>query len=345
MKKIALLIGCLLLAGITVHLVWDWWYSPAGDQAEAVIVIDRGSPLTSVAAELEARGLLRWPQLWTLAARLQKLDSRIKPGEYRIARNTSPAELLQALVQGRVIQYSVTLPEGISLAVALEILQQEGALQATLDGSGDSRLLALVAPEESAEGLFFPDTYIYSRGESDYDILRLAYRRMQAQLNSAWEERDVGLPYKTPYQALIMASIVEKETGLASEREQIAGVFVRRLDKGMRLQTDPTIIYGLGESFDGNLRRRHLEDAANPFNTYRHHGLPPTPIALPGAAAISAAVHPAAGEELYFVARGDGSHQFSRTLDAHQQAVTQYQLRRRKGYRSAPAVESERENP
>lgn len=337
MNKIVLLIGCLLLlSGIALRTAWVWWYSPMTGQSDAALFVDRGSSLSSVAAALEQQGALKWPRLWTLAARLQDLDGRVQRGEYSFPAGMSPAQLLEALVQGRVVQYSVTLPEGITLATAIDILQQQEPLLATLDDSRDQRLLALVAPRTSPEGLFFPDTYLYSRGETDLDILSLANRRMQELLRTSWSTRDPGLPYETAYEALIMASIVEKETGMAAERERIAGVFVRRLDQAMRLQTDPTVIYGLGTAYTGNLRRRHLEDAGNPFNTYRHRGLPPTPIALPGAAAIAAALHPAPGSALYFVARGDGSHQFSDTLEQHLQAVRQYQLRRREDYRSAP---------
>ena len=200
----------------------------------------------------------------------------------------------------------------------------------------DPRLLALVAPHSTAEGWFFPDTYSYVRNDCDIDILRQAHLRMQGMLAAAWQTRDEKLPYQDAYQVLTMASIVEKETGLAAEREQIAGVFVRRLQKRMRLQTDPTVIYGLGPEYQGNLQRKHLRDSSNLYNTYRHHGLPPGPIALAGEAALRAATQPAPGSALYFVARGDGSHVFSDTLEQHEKAVRNYQLNRRKDYRSSP---------
>jgi UPF0755 protein len=198
--------------------------------------------------------------------------------------------------------------------------------------------LGVDAPAGRApEGLFFPDTYVFSGATSDRDILRQAYRRMQSVLAEEWNSRAPNLPYRDAYEALIMASIVERETGVASERPTIAGVFVRRLQRDMPLQTDPTIIYGLGAGFDGNLRRRDLEDATNPFNTYTHRGLPPTPIALAGRAAIRAALQPASGDALYFVGKGDGSHQFSATLDEHEKAVRRYQIeQRRQDYRSRP---------
>ena len=188
------------------------------------------------------------------------------------------------------------------------------------------------------EGWLYPDTYVYHSGEGVSSVLRQAYQRMRGQLAEAWEQRAADLPYHSPYEALIMASIVEKETGVIAERPVIAGVFVRRMQKNMRLETDPTVIYGLGPQFDGNLRKKHLQDRTNPYNTYRQKGLPPTPIALAGRAALDAALNPAAGDELYFVARGDGSHQFSATLEEHNKAVRKYQIfRRKKDYRSAPA--------
>ena len=205
-----------------------------------------------------------------------------------------------------------------------------------LEGPADDRILELVAPIGQPEGFFFPDSYHYARGATDWDIVQRAHAQMRAILEQEWQGRAEDLPYETPYEALIMASIIERETGLPAEREEIAGVFVRRLLLGMRLQTDPTVIYGLGSNFDGNLKRKHLADKGNPYNSYRHSGLPPTPIALPGRADIHAALHPAAGDTLYFVARGDGGHVFSATLAEHEQAVRKYQLRRKKNYRSSP---------
>jgi UPF0755 protein len=346
MKKLLVLLTCLaIVAGVSLRAVLQWWESPSGARSEVTILVGEGSSLGSVAKELSAQELLRWPKMWRLIARLQGLDSQIKQGEYRFTAAATPASLLRALVVGQVVKYKVTLPEGISLSTALDILQAQEPMVKLLDGIDDPRLSQLVQPAASAEGLFFPDTYSYSRTDSDLGILSLAHRRMQEVLDSSWQEREPGLPYADAYEALVMASVVEKETGLAAEREQIAGVFVRRLRKNMRLQTDPAVIYGLGPDFDGNLRRRHLEESANPYNTYQHRGLPPTPIALPGRAAIEAAMHPAPGSALYFVARGDGSHQFSDTLAAHQQAVKTYQLGRRKNYRSAPSGKTTKGKP
>ncbi len=346
MKKLLLVFTCFaIVAGVSLRVVLQWWETPAEARNEVTILVGEGSSLGSVARELSAQKLLRWPKMWRLIARLQGLDSQIKQGEYRFTAAVTPASLLAALVSGQVVKYKVTLPEGISLHTALGILQAQEPMLKLLDGVDDPRLLSLVQPAASPEGLFFPDTYNYSRTDSDLGILSLAYRRMQEVLDSSWQQREPGLPYTDAYAALVMASVVEKETGLAAEREQIAGVFVRRLRKNMRLETDPTVIYGLGPDFGGNLRKRHLTDRANPYNTYRHKGLPPTPIALPGRAAIEAALHPAPGTALYFVARGDGSHQFSDTLAEHQQAVRTYQLSRRKNYRSAPTDKTTKGTP
>ncbi len=330
-----LVLVVLMLAGAGSYAAWQWWHTPVMPP-KTVLLVDRGESLANVAVELEQLGALRWPDLWTVAARLQGVDASIKVGEYGLDSARTPGELLAMLVAGDVRQYNVTLPEGIALAEALKILQQDTAIEPVLDGTDDPRLLALVAPYTHPEGLFFPDTYRFTRDQTDLEILAIAHQRLLDVLDSAWQQRAPGLPYDNAYQALVMASIVEKETGVVAERERIAGVFVRRLQRKMRLQTDPTVIYGLGKLYSGNLRRVHLEDESNSYNTYRHKGLPPTPIALPGAAAINAALNPAPGEDLYFVARGDGSHQFSSSLEAHNEAVRRYQLRRRENYRSAP---------
>ena len=217
------------------------------------------------------------------------------------------------------------------------VLAQNAELEHELSGVDDEKLKTLTRSRASAEGLFFPDSYQFERGASDWDVLSRAHAAMTVILEEEWQGREEELPYKNAYEALIMASIVERETGQPAEREEIAGVFVRRMNKGMRLQTDPTVIYGLGETFDGNLRREHLRDDNNVYNTYRHKGLPPTPIALPGRAAIHAALHPNQGASLYFVAKGDGGHYFSESLAEHQAAVRKYQLQRRQDYRSSPA--------
>ncbi len=336
-----LLLALVLITAIVAAAGWELlqrrWQEPLSVPASGyTLTVESGDSLRAVAARLHESGVLPYPRLLQAYGRWSGLDAQIKRGEYRLPAQLTMQELLQLLQQGQVIQYQVTLPEGITLRQAVALLQADEVLQAEMSGADDPRLLQLVQPHAHPEGLFFPSSYRFERGDSDWQLLQRAHAAMQAILDEEWPLRDEGLPYETPYEALIMASIIEKETGLAEERAQIAGVFVRRLLKGMRLQTDPTIIYGLGESFDGNLTRAHLRDGSNPYNSYRHHGLPPTPIALPGREAIRAALHPQAGDALYFVARGDGGHVFSATLEAHQRAVRKYQLRRRDDYRSSP---------
>mgnify|MGYP001812369006 FL=1 len=335
-----LLLGLGLLASLVAFGLTEIrqrWEAPLPiPEGGLALEVGAGESLGALARRLHEQGALPYPRLLTWYGRWTGQDQRLKRGEYRVTVGTTAETLLQLLESGDVVHYQVTLPEGITLGQALQILSNEEALATTLNGPRDERILALVAPFSSGEGWFFPDSYRYVRGDSDWQLMQRAYKAMARQLQDEWAARDDGLPYETPYEALIMASIIEKETGLAEERGQIAGVFVRRLRRGMRLQTDPTIIYGLGESFDGNLTRKHLTDPANPYNSYRHGGLPPTPIALPGRAAIHAALHPEPGDALFFVARGDGGHVFSASLAEHEEAVRKYQLRRRRDYRSSP---------
>jgi UPF0755 protein len=269
------------------------------------------------------------------------LAAKIKAGEYRLPAGTTPREMVGMLVRGNVINYDVTLIEGWTYRQALQELHSQAKLGKKLLEDSDMDLLRKLGLDEKyphPEGLFFPDTYQYQRGETDVDILLRAHSRLLNVLDTQWASRATNLPYDNKYQALIMASIVEKETGLASERPDIAGVFVRRLQKGMRLQTDPTVIYGLGDSYQGNLTRKHLV-TPGPYNSYTNAGLPPTPIALVGEAAIEAALHPADSNSLYFVAKGDGSHYFSQTLEEHINAVRKFQIKQRSSqYRSAPGT-------
>jgi UPF0755 protein len=239
--------------------------------------------------------------------------------------------------RGEVVQYNLTLVEGWSFRQVREALVRESKLDLTLSELDDEQLMArLGQPGVNPEGRFFPDTYRFVRGMTDLDLLKQAYARLELVLAEEWAARADELPYKEPYDALIMASMIEKETGVSEERGAIAGVFIRRLRIGMRLQTDPTVIYGLGERYKGRLTRAHLREVT-PYNTYQIDGMPPTPIALVGREAIHAALHPVAGRSLYFVARGDGSHVFSNSLEAHNRAVREYQLNRRADYRSSPA--------
>lgn len=300
--------------------------------------IRQGETLTSMSRKLHQAGIIDKPRYLVLLGKVRRSANKIKTGEYLFESGTTPDQLLKQIVKGATIQYSATIVEGLNFREMMALLQENEHLEHTLKGQKPSAIMALIGkPGEHPEGRFLPDTYHFPRGTTDVDFLKRAYDSMENLLNEEWQKRQEGLPIKTPYEALILASIVEKETAVPSERSAIAGVFVRRLIKGMRLQTDPTVIYGMGEKFDGNIRRRDLIKDT-PYNTYRRHGLPPTPIAMPGVDAIKAALHPADGDALYFVSRGDGSHVFSSTLEQHNNAVIKYQLKgRKKPFSSMPA--------
>ncbi len=329
-------IGILFILGSFLGgWLWMEWRSfnetPINTGGEELLfTIKPGESMNRVAERLAGQGIIESAAMFSWAARYKGLASRIQAGEYRFTPGMTASGLLEQLVRGEVTSYSLTLVEGWNFLQMLAAIAQSPELEHTLKGVDAAEVMNRIGrPGVHPEGRFFPDTYHFSRGMSDVDILQRAYQSMEKILQQEWQDRADGLPYKTPDEALIMASIIEKETGLAEERQDISGVFVRRLQKGMLLQTDPTIIYGLGESFDGNLRRKHLKDSENRYNTYRHKGLPPTPIAMPGRESIHAALHPAPGKALYFVSRGDGSHYFSSTLKEHNRAVRKYQLRRR----------------
>ncbi|MEH6589648.1 MAG: endolytic transglycosylase MltG [Halioglobus sp.] len=334
---LALFLLGTMLAVAASFFVHQQWQRPLQIPDEGYYLeVSAGERFRSVVERLAGAGVVPAPYLLMAYGRWTGLDEKIKRGEYLILPGIDPVQLLGLLTTGVVIQYQVTLPEGITLGEAIAMLGADTVLRQSVSGPEDEQIKALLPQHENLEGLFFPDSYSFEKGATDIQVLQRAMHRMEKVLAEEWAVREDGLPYETPYKALVMASIIERETGQASERQQIAGVFVRRLQKGMRLQTDPTVIYGLGEEFDGNLRRSHLRDSANPYNTYRHRGLPPTPIALPGRAAIHAALHPDDSKSLYFVARGDGSHIFSETLKEHQAAVREFQHRRVKNYRSSP---------
>jgi len=290
-----------------------------------------GTSLTAVANDLKSRGILRQPLYLRALAKDLGVSNKIKAGEYLIPAGTTPMMLLETLVRGKVIEYSLTLIEGWNFAQALEAVRGHPMLVQTLPESLSTEqvMQRLGYQGQYPEGRFFPDTYLFPRGTTDAEFLTRAYERMQAVLAEEWEGRSENLPLKTPYEALILASIIEKETGLSEERQAVAGVFVRRLQKGMLLQTDPTVIYGMGDKFDGNIRKKDLT-TDTPYNTYTRAGLTPTPICLPGRASINAALHPEEGDALYFVADGNGGHTFSRTLDEHNRAVRKYLQNRKK---------------
>lgn len=312
--------------GAAAWFALHWNQAPLGGTGETVVTLQRGEAFSRFAQRLHGLGIIEHPRLWSTMARLSGQATRVQAGEYRITAEDSPASVLERLVAGQVVSYDVKILEGWTVMQALAMLWSHPQLERELHGVTVHTLLGqLGLPEGHAEGLFFPDTYHFVRGDSDADVLRRAYGRMSEVLKSAWEERDAGVPYDSPYEALIAASLIEKETGRDEDRPLISQVFALRLQQGMRLQTDPSVIYGIGQAFDGNLRRRDLR-GDTPYNTYLHRGLPPTPIALPGAGSIHAALHPAQGDYLYFVSRGDGSSQFSVSLDEHEQAVRRYQL-------------------
>jgi len=287
--------------------------------------VKSGTTMKGVAQQLSREGIVAQPLVFTWVARLSGKGTALKAGNYVLDTALTPLALLQKITQGDVTQSEVIFIEGWSFQQMRQALDRAPGLRhETQNLRADEIMAALGFPNQHPEGRFFPDTYFFSSGMSDLALLARAHKLMQAQLDNAWRERAPNLPYTTPDEVLVMASIVEKETGQASERPMIAGVFIHRLRIGMLLQTDPTVIYGLGESFDGNLRRRDLL-ADTPYNTYTRAGLPPSPIAMPGLGALQAAVHPAETKALYFVARGNGLHQFSTTLAQHNDAVNRYQ--------------------
>ncbi|MCG6860636.1 MAG: endolytic transglycosylase MltG [Chromatiaceae bacterium] len=294
-----------------------------------VFEVERGTSLRALSETLERMGLLEHPYFFMAMAYFTDKATAIKAGEYEIRSGITPPDLLALLTSGKVVQRAFTLVEGWTYRQVLDALAKDTRFANLLgdEPTAEMVMAKLGHPEEHPEGRFFPETYYFAKGASDLDVLRRSYETMKRVLAEEWEKRDEGLPLRSPYEALILSSIVEKETGLAPERPIIAGVFVRRLTLGMKLQTDPTVIYGLGERFAGDITRAHLRQD-NPYNTYVREGLPPTPIALPGRDAINAVLHPRAGDSLYFVAKGDGSHHFSANLAEHNEAVRRYQLRK-----------------
>ena len=326
---ILLLLVALLAAAALWQQYQDFRASPLAVPEDGLVLDFRpGNSLRGLAQELVERGVLEHPYWLRLLGRDTGLAARLQAGEYRIAPGTRPEDLLRQLAAGRVLQHELTLVEGHNFREMMARIRSHPVLVQTLVELSDEAIMERIGhPGEHPEGRFLPDTYHFPRGTTDEEFLRRAYAAMERVLNDAWEKRAEGLPLKTPYEALILASIVEKETGLPEERGTIAGVFVRRLQKGMRLQTDPTVVYGAGPDFDGRIRYVHLR-TDTPYNTYTRHGLPPTPIAMPGIEAIQAALHPEPGDALYFVSRNDGSHHFSATLVEHNRAVDKYQRNR-----------------
>lgn len=331
------LVSAGLLLGFSAWKLDSALKQPLNLTQEQLLDVPAGSTPTGTFNRLEADGVLDgafWLRLyWRFNLDGQPLHS----GEYRMTPGLTAEGLIGLWQRGEVVQYSLTLVEGWNFRQVRSALAKHEKIVQTLSGLSDSQVMdKLGHPGVFPEGRFFPDTYRFVRGMTDVEFLKKAYNRLDDVLAQEWSKRAADAPYTDPYQALIMASLVEKETGVPEERGQIAGVFVRRMKVGMLLQTDPTVIYGLGERYNGKLTRAHLKEA-NPYNTYMIAGLPPTPIAMVGREAIHAALNPVSGSSLYFVARGDGSHIFSDDLDAHNAAVREFQLKRRADYRSSPA--------
>ncbi|WP_260960856.1 endolytic transglycosylase MltG [Pseudomonas citri] len=326
-----------LLLGASAWKIHSALQQPLNITQEELLDVPNGTTPTGTLRRLEADGLIKDAFWLRVYWRFNLAEQPLHSGEYRMVPGMTMEGLIGLWKRGEVVQYSVTLVEGWNFRQVRAALAKDEKLQQTLSGLSDSQAMDRLGHSGVfPEGRFFPDTYRFVRGTSDVDVLKKAYDRLEGVLAKEWEQRAADVPYTQPYQALIMASLVEKETGVPQEREQIAGVFVRRLRLGMLLQTDPTVIYGLGERYTGKLTRAHLKEE-NPYNTYMVPGLPPTPIAMVGRESIHAALNPAAGSSLYFVARGDGSHVFSDDLDSHNSAVREYQFKRRADYRSSPA--------
>lgn len=327
-----LMLGFGMLAAIAALLLWQRYQqflqTPALNAAVASFDVPRGMGYAQMVAQLQRSGATgeRWQ--WLLLARLEPARARLKAGEYAFAAGLKPEQVLEQMVRGRVKHYHFTIIEGIRFVELRRVLSRDSHLQQTLIGLSEAEIARrLHSASPALEGRFLPETYAFVRGDSDLSVLKRAHAAMAAALTQYWAQRDPASPLKSTEDLLKLASIVEKETGHGPERDEIAGVFTRRLKLGMKLQTDPTVIYGLGDSFDGNLTRKHLQ-TPTPYNSYTQFGLPPTPIALPGRASLAATIRPAPGNALYFVARGDGTSSFSATLDEHNRAVSKYQLKR-----------------
>jgi UPF0755 protein len=291
--------------------------------------VEPGSSVRGVLMQLQAQDALRSAKLTEIYLRLHNRRVNIKAGEYAIAPNASPADITKLLEEGKVVLYQLTVVEGSTFAELRRAIERHPKITSTLKGKGDADLMIAIGHGgEHPEGRFFPDTYRFASDTTDVELLKLSYGQMAQTLKTAWAQRDPDLPLRSPYEALILASIIEKETGQPAERPRIAGVFVERLRKGMRLQTDPTVIYGLGAKYDGDIRNKDLV-TDTPYNTYTRAGLPPTPIALPGKQAVFAAIKPENTGAIFFVATGDGNgaHYFSKTLEEHNAAVARYLAR------------------
>lgn len=343
LKKLIFVFVLLLAVGLTAAwYVFDQHekqlHEPLPINEMVLINLEQGTSFQQLMRRFEANGWLKRADFMRLYTRLYPDITAIRAGEYAILPGRSLIEVIQQMNEGDVVAHHFTLIEGNTFKQVMSALQQDDRIVSTLADKTEAEVMEIIAGDSdlAAEGLFLAETYQFNRGATDEDILRRAYRDLKRFLEEQWQAKVDGLPYSSSYEALIMASIIERETGVPHERSQIAGVFVRRLNIGMRLQTDPTVIYGMGDRYEGRITRADLQ-RPTPWNTYTIDGLPPTPIAMVGREAIIAALSPEDGKELYFVARGDGTHHFSRTLREHNNAVNRYQRNRRSDYRSSPA--------
>lgn len=328
--KILATLFLLIIAGLT----WFWMeynealITPVVFEQSRFIEIEKGDSFNRISNKLLEQQVAIKPLWFKLIAYKNKVSNQLKAGEYELKAGLTMPEILDIMVEGKSRQYSITFPEGWSFKQIIQEIQKNPHIKKTLETNDYQVLMKKIGSDyQHPEGLFFPETYFFNKNTTDLALLKRAYKKMQLTLNQEWEKKEQKLPLENAYQALILASIVEKETGAKSERAQIAGVFTRRLNKGMLLQTDPTVIYGMGDRYKGNIRYKDLRQKT-PYNTYVIKGLPPTPIAMPGKAAIQAALHPEKGKSLYFVSRGNGSHVFSATLREHNNAVNKFQRKR-----------------
>ena len=328
-KKIVLwlLVVALLAAAAAVGAAWYWATSPLRlQQTPAIFTVEPGARLRTIAQAMNAAGISIHPEALVLLGRYTGDDTRLRAGTYQAIEGDTPLSLLERMARGEMVQSRLTLVEGWTYQRIRNALREHPDVRQTLGDVSDKDLLErLGSPQNHPEGLFYPDTFVFAPGTPDFDVLNQSYKAGQTLLETLWNERKPDLPLKSPYEALILASIIEKETGMAADRERVAGVFINRLRTGMPLQTDPTVIYGMGDAYQGRLRKKDLQ-TDTPWNTYTRPGLPPTPIASPGRAALVAALNPEEHDYYYFVARGDGSSEFSKNLSEHNRAVRKFIL-------------------
>jgi len=336
-KTLYVIVIIALAGSVYLWFYWqDWMQKPLPVPETGIyLTLEKGQTLSHALQELSQQKIVTYPKPLRWYAQFYQL-TKVHQGEYFLQAGITPSGLLEKLNKGEVVLYRLRFQEGWTIKQVMSALEATDKLKSdTQNLTLEEIAQKLEIENRNLEGWIFPDTYSFSRNTSDLDLLRQAHQKMRTLLDEKWQSRAENLPYKTAYEALIMASIIERETGHASEREKIAGVFVRRLQQGIRLQTDPTVIYGMGDSYNGKIGRADLLNPTS-YNTYLISGLPPTPIAMPSLASIEAALHPAAGTSLYFVAKGDGTSEFSDTLSEHNNAVRRYQLKRRSDYRSTP---------